>query len=44
MTDTVDALKAFITDPELQQRLSKHIVLKCFRNSILDGPARWKSS
>jgi hypothetical protein len=36
MTDADDALKAFITDPELQQRLAKYIVLKCFRNSVLE--------
>lgn len=31
-----DDLKVFITDPVLQQRLAKHLVLKCFRNSILE--------
>ena len=36
MTNTDAALKAFIADPVLQQRLAKHIVLKCFRNSILE--------
>ena len=36
MTDTDDAIKVFITDPQLQQRLAKHIVLRCFRNSILE--------
>ena len=34
---TNDELKAFITDPELQQRLAKHISLRCFRNSILEN-------
>ena len=34
--NTDDAIKAFITDPGLQQRLAKHIVLKCFRNSVLE--------
>ena len=27
---------AFITDPVLQQRLAKYMVLQCFRNSILE--------
>ncbi len=31
-----DAIKALITDPEIQQRLAKHIALRCFRNSILE--------
>ena len=31
-----DAIKALITDPGLQQRLAKHIALRCFRNSILE--------
>jgi hypothetical protein len=31
-----DAVKALITDPVMQQRLAKHLVLKCFRNSILE--------
>jgi hypothetical protein len=30
------AIKALITDPEIQQRLAKHIALRCFRNSILE--------
>lgn len=36
MINADDALKAFITDPELQQRLAKHLVLTCFRNSVLE--------
>lgn len=32
-----EAIKAFITDPEIQQRLAKHIALRCFRNSILEN-------
>jgi hypothetical protein len=36
MTDTDKAIKAFITDPVIQKRLAKHIVLKCFRNSVLE--------
>ena len=36
MTETDKAIKAFITDPEIQQRLAKHIVLRCLRNSILE--------
>ena len=31
-----EAIKAIITDPEIQQRLAKHIALRCFRNSILE--------
>jgi len=31
-----DPFKVFITDPEMQQRLAKHIALRCFRNSILE--------
>lgn len=36
MMNSDEAIKAFITDPVLQQRLAKHIVLKCFRNSVLE--------
>jgi hypothetical protein len=28
--------KAIVTDPEIQQRMVKHIALKCFRNSVLE--------
>ncbi len=28
--------KAIVTDPEIQQRMAKHIALKCFRNSVLE--------
>lgn len=31
-----DAMKAFITDSMIQKRLAKHLVLKCFRNSVLE--------
>lgn len=31
-----DAAKVLITDPVMQQRLAKHLALKCFRNSILE--------
>jgi hypothetical protein len=31
-----EAIKAIITDPTIQQRLAKHIALRCFRNSILE--------
>ncbi len=31
-----DEVRAFITDPALQRRLAKHLVLQCFRNSILE--------
>lgn len=31
-----DSVKAFITDPVIQQRLAKYLVLKCFRNSALE--------
>jgi hypothetical protein len=34
--NTDDVVKAFVTDPVMQQRLAKHLVLKCFRNSILE--------
>jgi len=31
-----EAIKAIIADPVIQQRLAKHIALRCFRNSILE--------
>jgi hypothetical protein len=31
-----DEVRAFITDPALQRRLAKYMVLQCFRNSILE--------
>ncbi len=34
--DKNGALKAFIIDPVLQQRLAKYMVLKCVRNSVLE--------
>lgn len=36
MTDTDYAIKALIADPALQKRLAKYIVMKCFRNSVLE--------
>lgn len=37
MTETDDAIKAFVTDPVIQKRLAKHIALRCFRNSVLEN-------
>lgn len=34
--NTEYAVKALITDPVLQKRLAKHLVLQCFRNSVLE--------
>ena len=34
--ESSDALRLFITEPVLQQRLAKLIVLECFRNSALE--------
>jgi hypothetical protein len=34
--NTDDAAQALVTDPVIQQRLAKHIALKCFRNSVLE--------
>ena len=31
-----DEVRAFITDPALQRRLAKYMVLQCFRNSMLE--------
>src|SRR6516165_11754862 len=31
-----DEVRVFITDPVLQQRLAKYMVLHCFRNSMLE--------
>ena len=31
-----DAVKTFVSDPVLQQRLAKYLVHECFRNSILE--------
>jgi hypothetical protein len=31
-----DAVKGFVTHPEMQKRLAKHLVLTCFRNSVLE--------
>ena len=36
MMNNDDPFKIFITDPEMQQRLAKHIALRCFRHSILE--------
>ena len=32
-----EAIKAFLTGPLLQKRLAKYLVLRCFRNSILEN-------
>jgi hypothetical protein len=34
--DTNEEVRAFITEPVLQQRLAKYLVLQCFRNSMLE--------
>ena len=34
--DAHNAVRAFVTDPVLQKRLAKHLVLQCFRNSRLE--------
>ncbi len=34
--DTNEEVRAFITEPVLQQRLAKYLVLHCFRNSMLE--------
>ena len=34
--DAHEEVRALITDPVLQQRLAKHLVLRCFRNSMLE--------
>jgi hypothetical protein len=31
-----DEVRAFITDPAVQRRLAKYMVLQCFRNSMLE--------
>jgi hypothetical protein len=31
-----DEVREFITDPALQRRLAKYMVLQCFRNSMLE--------
>jgi hypothetical protein len=31
-----DEIRAFITNPALQRRLAKYMVLQCFRNSMLE--------
>jgi hypothetical protein len=31
-----DEVRAFVTDPVLQKRLAKYLVLQCFRNSALE--------
>ena len=37
MENMEDAVKAFVTDPVLQQRLAKYLVQQCFRNSVLEN-------
>ena len=34
--NTHEEVRAFMTDPVLQQRLAKYLVLQCFRNSMLE--------
>ena len=34
--DAHEEVRALITDPVLQQRLAKYMVLQCFRNSMLE--------
>jgi hypothetical protein len=34
--DAHEEVRAFMTDPVLQQRLAKYLVLQCFRNSMLE--------
>ena len=34
--DDDDAAKAFVTHSMVQKRLAKHLVLQCFRNSVLE--------
>lgn len=36
MINKDESVKALITDSVLQQRLAKYLVLKCFRNSVLE--------
>lgn len=36
MISQEDSIKTLITEPVMQKRLSKHLVLKCFRNSVLE--------
>ena len=36
MMNREDGVKAIITDPSLQNRLAKYLVLRCFRNSVLE--------
>lgn len=36
MMNREDGVKAIITDPGLQKRLAKYLVLRCFRNSVLE--------
>ena len=36
MDETREAVKAFINEPVIQQRLAKYLVLECFRTSELE--------
>lgn len=36
MANKATSVKALITEPELQQRLAKYLVQRCFRNSVLE--------
>ena len=38
-----ELIEAILIDPELQQRLAKHIALRCFRNSVLEDFPRGQS-
>lgn len=31
-----DEIRAVVSDPEMQKRLAKYLVLQCFRNSVLE--------
>ena len=37
MEDAREAVRAFITEPVVQQRLAKYLVRECFRNSELEN-------
>src|SRR5579862_3165346 len=37
MENSTEAVRAFISDPALQQRLAKYLVRECFRNSELEN-------
>ena len=37
MRKAKSAIDELVTDPALQKRLAKYVVLRCFRNSVLEG-------